>query len=146
MAEHTRTQNLIAKATTTIHAPRLHVWDALVSPDAIREYMFGTNVTSAWEPGSPITWQGEWKGQPYEDKGVILLYKPGRMLQYSHFSPLSGLPDVEENYHTVTIELIDAGDQTRVILTQDRNASEEARQHSQKNWETMLEALKKYVE
>jgi uncharacterized protein YndB with AHSA1/START domain len=139
-------QNLIAKATVNIAAARYQVWDALVTPAAIKQYMFGTNVESDWEVGSPITWKGEWQGRAYEDKGVVLQFKPERMLQYSHFSPLSGEPDIEENYHTVTIELLDSGAHTRVVLTQDKNATEEARAHSQQNWELMLQGLKKYVE
>jgi uncharacterized protein YndB with AHSA1/START domain len=139
-------QNLIAKATTQIDATKADVWDALVSPAAIKQYMFGTDVTSDWQVGSGIVWKGEWQGRPYEDKGVIKQFKPGRILQYTHFSPGSGLADTPENYHTITIELADAGHQTRVILTQDKNANEEERAHSQKNWETMLAKLKEYVE
>lgn len=136
----------IAKATTTIDAPRIYVWDALVTPKAIKQYMFGTTVLSDWEEGGPIAWKGEWQGRSYEDKGTILQLKPGRILQYTHFSPLSGLPDTADNYHTVTIELADAGAATRVVLTQDNNATDEERAHSQKNWEMMLDGLKKYVE
>jgi hypothetical protein len=32
------------------------------------------------------------------------------------------------------------------VLTQDNNATEEARKHSEQNWSTMLEALKQHVE
>ncbi|HEY0306032.1 MAG TPA: SRPBCC domain-containing protein [Longimicrobiales bacterium] len=138
--------NLIAKASTTIVAPRWEVWDALVTPASIKQYMFGSDVASDWEEGSPITFKGEWQGREYEDKGVVMRVDPGRFLQYTHFSPLSGLPDVAENYHTVTIELMDAGDQTRVVLTQDNNRTEEERDHSRKNWEMMLGGLKKFVE
>lgn len=137
--------NLIAKASIAINAPRQAVWKALVSPDAIKEYMFGARVVSDWREGSPILWKGEWQGKRYEDKGTILEVKPERRLQYSHFSPLSGLPDKPEHYHTVTIDL--AGDgTTEVRLAQDRNMSEEAREHSEKNWKIMLEGLKKFVE
>ena len=138
--------NLIAKASITIRAPRSEVWDALVTPASVKQYMFGTHVTSDWEPGTAITWKGEWKGQPYEDKGTIKRIEPGRFLQYTHYSPLSSLPDEEANYHTVTVELADAGHETRVILTQDNNRSEDERVHSQKNWEMMLEGLKKFIE
>jgi hypothetical protein len=41
----------------------------------------------------------------YEDKGKILRFEPRKSLQYSHFSPLSGLHDNPENYHIVTIDL-----------------------------------------
>lgn len=138
--------DLIAKASTTINAPSERVWDALVNPAAIKQYMFGTNVVSDWREGSPIVWKGEWQGKPYEDKGVILQFKPGRIMQYSHFSPLSGVPDKPENYHTVTVELSADGNQTRVSLTQDHNATEEERAHSEENWGMMLAALKKFIE
>ena len=139
-------ENLTATASATINAPKSEVWDALVTPEAIKEYMFGTDVSSEWREGSGIVWKGEWQGKAYEDKGMILKYEPDRVLQYSHFSPLSGAPDVQENYHTVTIKLDGAGEHTRVVLTQDKNTSEEERAHSQKNWETMLQGLKSYVE
>jgi len=97
--------NLIAKASIDIAAPATRVWDALVKPDLIRQYMFGAAVVSDFQEGSPITWTGEWKGKPYQDKGRILKVEPRRKLEYSHFSPLSGLPDTPENHHTVTLEL-----------------------------------------
>jgi uncharacterized protein YndB with AHSA1/START domain len=89
-------KNLIARASVTIDAPSERVWDALVNPEAIKPYMFGTNVVSDWREGSPVICRGEWQGRAYEDKGAILRFKPGRTLQYSHFSPLSGLPDKPE--------------------------------------------------
>lgn len=139
-------KNLIASASVTIDAPQSKVWEAFVDPQAIEQYMFGTSVVTDWKEGSPIIWKGEWQGRAYEDKGTILEVEDENVLQYSHFSPLSGQGDVPENYHTVTIELSGAGSKTMVTLTQDNNESEEARQHSEQNWEMMLEALKKFVE
>jgi uncharacterized protein YndB with AHSA1/START domain len=139
-------KKLIAKASTTIQAPVAKVWDALVNPATIKQYMFGTNVVSDWKKGSPIVWKGEWQGRKYEDKGVILDLQPQRKLSYSHFSPLSGLPEKPENFHTVTIDLVDRGQQTLVALSQDNNADEKEREHSQKNWEMMLSGLKKLLE
>jgi len=137
--------NLIAHATKTIDAPIAEVWSALTDPAKIKQYMFGTNVVSDFKQGSPITWKGEWEGKPYEDKGEILRIEPQRLLQYSHFSPMSGLPDTPENYHTVTIELKSEGTRTVVSLAQDNNSTEEARQHSEKNWEMMLAGLEKML-
>ena len=139
-------QALIANASIIIDGPTDKVWDALVNPAAINQYMFGTNVATDWREGSPITWSGEWQGKSYEDKGVILKFEPRRAIQYTHFSPLSGLPDQPENYHTVNIELTDDGIQTHVSLTQDNNSTDQAREHSEKNWGMMLTALKKFVE
>ena len=139
-------RNLIARASTTIDAPKAKVWAALVSPDAIKQYMFGTEVATTWEVGSPITWTGEWEGRSYHDKGVIRRCEPEHALAYTHFSPLSGLPDSPENYHYVTIELSGDRHRTEVTLTQDNNASQEALEHAQKNWTSMLDALKEFVE
>jgi uncharacterized protein YndB with AHSA1/START domain len=139
-------KNLIARASISINARREDVWKALVNPEAIKQYMFGTTVVSDWHEGSPIVWKGEWQGKPYEDKGVILQLKPERTIQYSHFSPLSGVPDRPENYHTVTIELSADGNQTHVSLTQDKNATDEERAEAEKNWGMMLAGLKKLVE
>ena len=112
-------KNNIAKASISINASNEKVWKALVDPKAIKQYMFGTNVVSDWQEGSSIVWKGEWQGKSYEDKGKILQIKPGRTIQYSHFSPLAGQPDRPENYHTVTIDLSGNGNQTDVTLTQD---------------------------
>lgn len=141
-------KNLVgsAKASITINVPIAKAWDAFVNPETIKQYMFGTNVVSNWKEGGSIVWKGEWQGKAYEDKGVILKLKPERMLQYSHFSPLSGLPDAPENYLTVTVELSNEGTGTFVLLSQNNNATEKAREHSEKMWGMMLAGLKELLE
>src|ERR1700722_7197141 len=110
-------KGIVAKATIDVQAPGDKVWAALVDPEKIKQYMFGTKVVSDWKEGSPITWAGEGKGKPYEDKGKILRLEGGKLPEPSHYSPLSGAPDVPESYHTVSIELAGAGSGTRVILS-----------------------------
>lgn len=138
--------NLIAKASTKVNAPIDDVWDALVNPAAVKEYMFGATILTDWNEGSSIVWRGEWKGKPFEDKGKVLRVGRPNILKYSHFSPLTGEADKPENYHTVTVELTGDKTTTSVSLTQDKNVTEEAREHSEKNWQGMLEGLKNFVE
>lgn len=140
------TRGLVAEARITIGAPTAKVWDALINPQMVSQYMFGTAVASEWKKGSPIVWKGVWKGKSYEDKGTILELKQERVLQYSHFSPLTGLPDVPENYHEVAIELSRGKEGVVVSLKQDNNPTEEARDYSKKNWEMMLARLKELLE
>ena len=45
-----------------------------------------------------------------------------------------------------TIDGIAYDGKTDVSLSQDNNDSDEAREHSEKNWKTMLEGLKKLLE
>jgi uncharacterized protein YndB with AHSA1/START domain len=137
---------IVARVSATINVPAARVWDALVTPEIIKRYMFGATVVSDWKEGRSILWKGEWKGRPYEDKGVILRLEPKRLLRYTHYSPLSGMPDTPENYHTVTIELSERAGRTLVSLAQDNNSTEQAREHSEKNWSMMLDGLKKLLE
>ena len=139
-------KNFVARQSIRINAPLAKVWDALVNPKLIKQYMFGTNAVSDWREGSPIIFKGEWQGRTYEDKGVILRLKPEQVIQYTHFSPLSGLPDIPENYHTVTIELAREKNGVTVSLSQDNNPTDEAREHSEKNWGMMLEGLLRLLE
>ena len=136
----------IATAYTSIEAPVSKVWDALVNPAMIKQYMFGADVESEWQQHASITWKGEYNGKHYEDKGTILKFEPGKNLRYSHFSPLSGEADQPENYHTVNIDLEPYQDETLVKLWQDNNETEEGRKHSEKNWQMMLDRLKQVVE
>jgi uncharacterized protein YndB with AHSA1/START domain len=137
---------LVAKASVEINAPISKVWDALTNPKLIKKYMFETEATSDWKEGSKIVWKGEWQGKRYEDKGIIVRLQPKRFLQYSHFSPLSGLQDNPENYHIVTLKLSDKGKTTLLSLSQDNNDTEETKKHSEQNWKMMLENLKKLLE
>ena len=139
-------RGFVAKASTVISAPVAEVWNALVDSEMIRQYMFGVNVIADWREGGPIVWKGEWQGKAYEDWGVILKMEPGRVIQYSHFNPLSGLPNVPEYNHVVTVELSGNDSLTIISLSQDNNPTEQARVHSQKNWELMLESMKKLLE
>jgi uncharacterized protein YndB with AHSA1/START domain len=141
-----KSTNIIAKAQISIGVSIDKVWDALVNPETIKKYMFGTTVISDWKEGSKIIWKGEWQKKPYEDKGEILLFRPKTKIQYSHFSPLSGLAETPENFHTVTIELTGNSNQTVVSLFQDNNATEEARKYSEGNWTMMLTGMKNLLE
>lgn len=136
----------VARATIDIECPPDEVWDALVNPERVQQYMLGAQVDSAWSVGSPITWRGEWEGRVYEDKGEILAYDPERRLSFSHYSPLTGEPDLPENYHTVVIELTPTESGTSVAVVQDNNDTESARDHAEANWRTILEGLKDHVE
>jgi uncharacterized protein YndB with AHSA1/START domain len=140
MADH------VASATIEIAAPPGEVWTALTDPEQIEKYMFGSQVMTDWQPGSPIVWKGEYEGKKYEDKGEIVEIEPERRLKVTHFSPLSGEEDIPANYHTVLYELENRGQKTRVSLSQDNNSSEEAAEHSKANWEKMLDGLKEVVE
>lgn len=136
-----------AVATVTINAPKAEVWDALTNPTKVKQYMHGTNLSSDWKVGSPITWKGEWKGQSYEDKGKVLEIEAPTRLKYTHWSPLGGSEDKPENYHTVEYNLADEGVKTILTLTQDNNPTQaEADSMAKNNWGPVLQGVKETAE
>ena len=140
------TGTFVARATISINAPAARVWQALTDPKLIKDYLFGTQVTTDWKVGSPITYKGEWQGKPYEDKGKVLQFVPEKLIVSSFWSSLEGKPDVPENYKTVRYELSPEGSGTRLTITNDNNASQDDADHSSQNWEMVLQGMKMLLE
>jgi len=138
--------NYVATSTVSIDAPPDRVWDVITDPAAVKEFMFGTELVTDWTVGGSILWRGEWEGKEYEDRGKILEFVPGRRLVHTHFSPLGGEEDAPENYHTLTWTLEDEGGATRLTLSQDNNATEQAAQHSQGMWDMLVADVKEITE
>ena len=136
----------ISKASTIINTSTSKVWDALTKPELIKQYMFGTEVITDWQVGSPITYKGIWGGKAYEDKGKVLQIEIEKLLVSTFWSSLAGLPDIPENYKTVRYELVPEDNGTRLTITQDNNDSQEEAAHSKQNWKMVLDGIKKLLE
>ena len=95
-------KNLIASSNINIQSTPSKVWDVLTNPEKIKEYLFGTEVLTDWNIGSPIVFQGEYNGQQYKDKGNVIENKKNELLKYDYWSGFSGLEDKPENYSLVT--------------------------------------------
>lgn len=141
------TTKFLARTSLTLNAPAKNVWEALTKPELVKQYFFGTNVSTDWQVGSPIIYQGEWQGKTYEDKGTVLQNEPYKLLVSTFWSSLSGKPDLPENYQTVRYELT-AAESNKTVLTviQDNNETQAAATHSEQNWNVILEGMKKLLE
>lgn len=139
-------KTLTAKATITINAPASKVWEALINPELIKQYLFGAEVMTDWKEGSQIIYKGTYEGKAYEDKGKVLKAEPEKILVMTHWSPLSGTPDTPENYHQVSYELAAEKGGTQLTITQDNNSSEEEQGQNSKFWQTALDSIKKLLE
>lgn len=135
-----------AEASVLVEAPRNRVWKALTDPGIVKQYFLGTNVTTTWREGDPVTFAGEWKGKIYEDKGIVLENRHEELLRITHYSPLTGLPDVPENYHIVEYRLEEKPEGTEVTITQGNNKSDSEAEESAKLWEMVLGNLKELLE
>ncbi|WP_295012742.1 SRPBCC domain-containing protein [uncultured Microbacterium sp.] len=136
----------LATARVRIAADAAQVWNALLDPAHASALWHGASVTAEWTPGTVVTWSGEWEGKRYQDRGEVLAVEQDRLLRFTHFSPLSGEPDVPENHHTLTFKLSEHGNGTDVVLTQDNNPTAEAAAHSSAMWGQLLNTLRDIAE
>jgi len=140
-----------SQVRTTVKAPPSAVWKALTTVSTLKQFFFGSDISTDYRVGSPIYFRGNWKGKPYEDKGRIQTFEPEKRLAFTHWSPLSGMEDRPENYHIVSFDLrpTDGGTEVMLIQTNQNDAeplTPENRQEYAKNWTMVLDGLKKVVE
>jgi uncharacterized protein YndB with AHSA1/START domain len=138
--------DLETTSSIAINAPAARVWEALTTPELIKQWFFGVDTVTDWNVGGPIVHSGEYQGKPYEDKGSILRFEPPRLLVHSHWSPLSGVADHPENYQEVAWSLLEREGQTELTITEVNLPSEAAKEVSEKSWGIVLSNLKDLLE
>lgn len=129
-----------------VHAPRKAVWDAVTKPELVQKYFFGTRLATDWRVGSPVTFRGEWNGEAYEDRGTVLAFDAPRALEFDYWSSFSGTEDVKERRQIIRYDLEEASGGTKVSVSQSNIDSQERADDSTKNWQVVLDGLKKVVE
>ena len=96
--------------------------------------------------GSPITYEGEWQGKKYKDKGTIIDIVPEKLLHTTYWSSMGGKEDKPDNYNNVIYELQPQNGKTLITISQDNIDNEEQLKHMEQNWATVLDGLKKLLE
>lgn len=138
--------DLVARTEVLINTSPEKVWEGLTKPEIVKEYMFGTELRSDFQVGSPITYVGEWEGKTYEDKGVILKSEPSKLLSHTYWSSVGSTPDLPENYYTITYTLTPVENGTKLLIEQSGSKDEEAKSNSEGNWNMVLKTLKDILE
>lgn len=138
----------IFSKTVNINARPSEVWKALTDQGMMRAWMSDSpiDITTNWKVGSPITIQGDLYKKRFENKGVVLQFEPEQVLQYSHLSSLSRLPDELENYSVITFSLTPVEDQTTLTLTLSNFPTETIYKHLAFYWSVTLELIKSFIE
>jgi hypothetical protein len=116
-------------------------WFCFLDPKKSAEFFFGISFESDLVKGHPIVWRGEWQGQAFEDKGVILEIDRPRLFRYDYVSSMAPERHYEVAY---SFETVPGG--TRIAIRQSDAGSKESAEHSEKNWTAMLEAIKAKLE
>lgn len=137
---------ITAHASISIAATPKKVWKAITDAKVIKQWFFGTEATSDWRPGSPITFKGEYQGKSYSDKGTVLKNIPGKLLQYSFWGSMSGLEDKPENYVIVTYEIVEGKIESTLSVTEENMPDEKMKAHSEEIWHKAFHNMKKVLE
>jgi uncharacterized protein YndB with AHSA1/START domain len=138
--------DLGTKSSITIDASAERVWDALTTPALIKEWFFGVETDTDWKPGSTLVHRGTYQGEPYEDKGEIIRIEPPRLLVHTHWSDVSGVPDLPEHYQRITWSLSEHDGVTDLTIEEENLPSEQAKAVSEENWPVVLHNLKRLLE
>jgi uncharacterized protein YndB with AHSA1/START domain len=134
------------RSATLINAPIERVWQAITTPAEIKQWFFGVDTESDWKVGSQLVHTGQYQGKPYVDKGEILEIESPKRLVHTHWSDISGKPDMPEHYQTVAWDLAERDGGTQLTITEQNLPSSDAARTSEAAWAGALKSLKEMLE
>lgn len=108
-----------SESVVDILAPASKVWLALTLPELVKQWQYGAELLTTWEPGTSIIFRNEWNGQTFEQKGTVIEFAPETRLRYSLFFPRPDLQDIPEHRFFMTYELNERGHATSVLFRQE---------------------------
>lgn len=131
-----------------INATPLKIWQVLTQSEWIQRWILDSEVEviSDWIKGSPIIIRGDLHTEHFENKGTILQAEPEHILQYTHLSSISGLPDSKESYTIIQFELNQPSNQTELFLTLTNFPTETIYWHLEFYWNVTLGLIKNLCE
>lgn len=144
------TERKTINKTVNIHAPAPKVWEALTDLAIMKKWIGETeiNIITDWQVGNPLILRGRLHGIRFENKGTVLQFEREKILQYTHLSSISRLPDQPESYSILEFRLTPLGNQnhTSLTLTVTNFPTETIYKHLAFYWNVTLEIIKKLVE
>lgn len=136
--------------TIDINTSSAQLWEVLTKPSLMKRWVSDseTDILTDWKIGGPITIlvQADSYKDYFESKGTVLQFEPEHVLQYSHLSSLSRLPEHIRNYTVITFTLIPGNGKTSLNLTLTNFPTETIYQHLAFYWGITLEIIKKSIE
>ena len=86
-------ESLVYRHTFEFNATPEAVWDLLVNPAKVKAYMFGCEIETTWEVGTPLNWymNGPDGNRMLVVKGDVTRFEDGKVLEYTLFPPTMGI-------------------------------------------------------
>ena len=129
-----------------IDAPAERVWYALVDPEKVKLWQYGSDLVTTWVVGSPIRFITPWGDKIFEQWGTVIEVVPLKLLKYSLFAPRPGLADSPENYFVMSYKLEESGGKTKLSIIQDDPRPQTQPTKDDDSGNAILSGLKKLVE
>jgi uncharacterized protein YndB with AHSA1/START domain len=133
-----------------INASLNAVWEALTQPGLMKRWMSDSEIeiVTDWEVGSPIiiNVQDVSYKTAFTNTGIVLQFLKDKVLEYSHLSSLSRLPDQAENYTIIRFTLQPEDGHTLLELNLNNFPTESHYKHIDFYWTITLDVLKRFVE
>jgi uncharacterized protein YndB with AHSA1/START domain len=136
----------VVTRTVDIDAPAPTVWQTLTErmPAWLTEHP--VRIDTDWRVGGPIVFAITEHGATRTDKGVVLAFEEDKVLRYSHWSPVSEVPDLPEAYTIIELRLETDGARTRLTVTHANLATWVMLKHCAFYWTVALNVIKKLAE
>jgi len=142
-------KELVVRRSIEIKVPAARIWEILTDPGHTVKYMFGCEVVSDWNIGSPLIWRGAADGVVYV-KGSLLALEKEKLFSFTVFDPNAGIEDTPSNYTTVVIELNAGNGSTTLTVTQgDFTGMADAENRlmsTEAGWDMVLPKIKELAE
>lgn len=131
-----------------INTSAQHIWAALTQPELIGKWMLDTpvEILTEWREGGTLLERGDLHGLAFENRGKIRRFDPPNVLEYTHWSTLSIVPDLPENYTVIHFGLQQTSNQTLLGLRMENLLTFEILKHMEFYWKTALHLLKEVAE
>ena len=141
-------ENKTFRIEALINTSAPNVWATLTEPGLINKWMLDTpvEILTEWREGGRLLEQGDLHGLPFENRGTILRFAPPNVLEYTHWSTLSIVADIPENYSVVCFDLQESQHQTLLTLNIGNLLTFEIFKHMEFYWKTTLHLLKEAAE
>lgn len=141
-------ENKTIRLEILVDARALNVWAALTEPGLIGKWVLDTpiEILTEWLEGGYRLEIGDLHGLAFENRGEIVRFDPPKALEYTHWSTLSIIPDLPENYSNLRFDLENTGNQTLLSLTIHNLPTFEIFKHMEFYWKTALHMLKEVAE
>lgn len=133
-------------STINIKASAQKIWDSLTKPELVKQWQYGSDLTTDWKVGNSIRFRTEWEGKVFEQWGKVLEIRQNEVLRYSLFAPRPDLEDKPENYFVMSYVLTTENGGIKLEIIQEDNRPGAIQKEPQGEENPVLQSLKKIAE